>query len=54
MTYRCREIWRFGAVGGIGFFIDAGVLTLLVSTQGWGLYKSRALSFAPAVTGTWY
>ncbi|MBP8023911.1 MAG: GtrA family protein [Chromatiaceae bacterium] len=49
-----REILFFGMTGGIGFLIDAGVLTWLVQVQGWGLYSARALSFAAAVTVTWY
>jgi putative flippase GtrA len=48
------EAWRFGAIGGVGFLVDASVLTWLVSVNGWGLYESRALSFGLAVTATWY
>jgi len=48
------EAWRFAAIGIVGFLIDAGVLTWLVRMQQWGLYESRALSFALAVTATWY
>jgi putative flippase GtrA len=48
------EVWRFGVVGSVGFLIDAGVLTWLVNGSGWGLYESRLLSFALAVSGTWY
>jgi len=48
------EAWWFGAIGTVGFVVDAGVLTWLVRTQGWGLYESRALSFGLAVTATWY
>jgi putative flippase GtrA len=54
MTAWRGEAWRFGAIGGVGFLIDAGVLTWLVRVSGWGLYESRALSFALAVTATWY
>jgi putative flippase GtrA len=49
-----REVWRFGAIGSVGFLIDASVLTWLVTERGWGLYESRMLSFALAVTATWY
>lgn len=48
------EAWRFGLIGGVGFLVDAGVLTWLVRMQGWGLYEARAVSFALAVTATWY
>jgi putative flippase GtrA len=56
-TYRKslpREVWRFGAIGSVGFLIDAGVLTWLVTERGWDLYESRMLSFALAVSATWY
>jgi len=48
------EAWRFGAIGGVGFLVDASVLTWLVQRARLGLYESRALSFALAVTATWY
>ncbi len=48
-----RQIWRFGAVGALGFAVDALVLTWLVRVGGWDLYESRWLSFALAVTVTW-
>lgn len=48
------EAWRFALIGGVGFLVDAGVLTTLVRVNGWGLYEARALSFALAVTATWY
>ena len=48
------EFWRFGQAGVLGFFADAGVLTVLVSVLHWGLYSGRAVSFAFAVTVTWY
>jgi len=54
MTSLQREISRFAAVGAVGFAIDAAVLTWLVIERDWGLYEARALSFALAVTGTWY
>jgi putative flippase GtrA len=54
MTRLRREIWRFGAVGVVGFVVDASVLVYLVQVMGWGLYGSRAISFGLAVTATWY
>jgi len=48
------EAWRFGAIGIVGFLIDAGVLTWLVRGHHWGLYEARALSFGLAVSATWY
>lgn len=49
-----KEILSFGITGGIGFLIDAGLLTWLVLMHGWDLYAARACSFAAAVTMTWY
>lgn len=54
MTSAKRELLRFGAVGLVGFAIDAAVLTWLVTVQDWGLVEARVLSFALAVTATWY
>ncbi len=48
-----RRFMRFALVGGIGFVIDAGVLTALVNGLGYGHYVSRAGSFSLAVTATW-
>lgn len=44
----------FGTVGIVGFGIDASILTTLVHLFGWPHYTARALSFAAAVTVTWY
>jgi putative flippase GtrA len=44
----------FGTVGIIGFGIDASVLSPLVHIFGWPHHTARALSFAAAVTVTWY
>lgn len=49
-----RQACYFLGVGGVGFLVDAGVLTWLVTSQDWGLYPGRAVSFALAVTVTWY
>ena len=44
----------FIIVGGIGFIIDASILSILVHGYGWGDYTARIVSFAVAVTATWY
>lgn len=54
---KLRPSARFGAfavVGGIGFLVDAGVLTALVNGFGINPYAARAVSFAAAVTATWW
>ena len=48
-----RQIFPFAVVGVIGFAIDAGALTILVSALGLSPYQARAISFALAVLGTW-
>jgi len=49
-----RQFLRYALVGGIGFIVDASVLTLLVNGLGYGHYVSRAVSFPLAVTITWW
>jgi putative flippase GtrA len=44
----------FILVGAIGFLIDAGILTALMKSLGFGHYGARAISFTIAVTATWY
>jgi len=41
-------------VGGIGFVIDAGILSLLVHGFGLDPLLSRLVSFPTAMTATWY
>ncbi len=48
-----QRFFRFALVGGLGFIVDATVLTLLVNGMGYGHYVSRAVSFTLAVTVTW-
>ncbi len=43
----------FALVGAIGFLVDAGILTFLISIFGGGVYSSRIISFSIAVTITW-
>jgi putative flippase GtrA/SAM-dependent methyltransferase len=49
-----HRFFRFALVGGLGFVVDATVLTLLVNAMGYGHYLSRAVSFTLAVTVTWW
>jgi putative flippase GtrA len=44
----------FVVVGAIGFLIDAGILTVLMTGFGLDHYSARAISFTVAVTFTWY
>jgi putative flippase GtrA len=44
---------RFIAVGGIGFIVDAAVLTLAMRYWGFPVYAARLLSFSLAVLTTW-
>jgi len=48
-----RQAVRFAAVGVVGFFVDAGVLTLSIPLLGLNIYSARVLSFVTAVTATW-
>ncbi len=44
----------FAIVGAVGFVVDATVLSLLVHLAEWPHYGARAISFAAAVSVTWY
>jgi putative flippase GtrA len=44
----------FVVVGALGFLIDAGILTALMTGADFGHYGARAISFTVAVTTTWY
>ena len=44
---------RFFLSGGVGFLIEAVVLTWLVKSFDLNIYMSRAISFSLAVTSTW-
>jgi putative flippase GtrA len=48
-----RRLASFAAVGGLGFAVDAGILSALVHGMNWVHYEARAVSFAAAVTVTW-
>ena len=49
-----RKLPGFVVVGAVGFLIDAGILTLLMTGFGLDHYSARAISFTVAVTFTWY
>ena len=49
-----QQAGRFFVVGSIGFFVDGGILTLLHSLFDFSLLNARLVSFAVAVTVTWY
>ena len=49
-----RKLPGFVVVGAIGFLIDAGILTLLMTAFELDHYSARAISFTVAVTFTWY
>ena len=49
-----KRLPKFASVGAIGFLIDAGILTLLMTGFGLHHYLARAISFSAAVTTTWY
>jgi putative flippase GtrA len=49
-----RKLPGFVVVGAIGFLIDAGILTLLMTGFELDHYSARAISFTVAVTFTWY
>jgi putative flippase GtrA len=45
---------KFVVVGGIGFLVDAAILTLLAETTRLGLIVPRLVSFPAALSVTWY
>lgn len=48
-----RQAASFVVVGGMGFIVDGGILTLLNSVYEFELLPSRLVSFSVAVTVTW-
>lgn len=48
-----RRFAKFVAVGGIGFLVDAAVLTLALRYLTESIYAARMLSFTMAVIATW-
>lgn len=49
---RCKQIIRFGVVGGIGFVVDGGLLLILTAAS-IDAFLARAVSFPLAVIVTW-
>ena len=49
-----KQIFQFAVVGSIGFVVDAVLLTVLMSHFLWSAYSARLISFAFAVSATWY
>ncbi len=49
-----RQASSFAIIGAIGFVIDGGILTILNSIYGVGLFPARIASFSAAVTATWF
>ncbi len=48
-----RRFVKFLVVGGLGFVVDAGVLTFALDHLTSSIYAARALSFSLAVLATW-
>lgn len=53
MSDLARQIMRFGAVGGLGFVVDGGLLWLLIGA-GVDPLVARLISFPVAVLVTWW
>lgn len=49
-----RQAGSFAVIGGIGFVVDGGILTILNSLYGVNLLPARLVSFSAAVTTTWF
>ena len=48
-----RELASYLAVGGVGFLIEAVILTVLTQFAGWSPWLARGPSFVTAVLATW-
>lgn len=48
-----RQASSFAMIGGIGFIVDGGILTILDGVFGVELFPARLVSFSAAVTTTW-
>jgi putative flippase GtrA len=49
-----NQLLTFALIGGVGFAIDGGVLTLLATLYGANIYASRLVSFTVATLATWW
>lgn len=47
-----REFRQFAIVGGVGFCVDGGLLSILIY-NGWNIIPARSCSFLLAVSTTW-
>jgi len=54
VTAPANTFFRFAAIGGIGFLIEAVLLWVLYSRYGVDPFSARAASFSVAVASTWY
>jgi putative flippase GtrA len=48
-----KKLIRFGIAGGLGFAVDAGLLTLLLHTTPLGPFLARLIAIAVAMAATW-
>lgn len=48
------RVVQFAVAGGIGFIVDAAILSALTSLAGWHPLRARIVSFLCAVTVTWW
>lgn len=48
-----NALWKFMAVGCIGFIVDAALLTAIVGSTVWAPWQARIPSFLAAVATTW-
>jgi putative flippase GtrA len=48
-----KKLIRFGIAGGLGFAVDAGLLTLLLHTTPLGPFLARVIAIAVAMAATW-
>lgn len=49
-----RQLLKFALIGGLGFVVDGGVLTLLSVVAGFNVYLARLNSFGLATLATWW
>lgn len=54
MSATRRQASSFALIGGVGFIVDGGILTILNSIYDIELLPARIASFSAAVTVTWF